>query len=119
MSKESITLLSTITALGAFTGTKQKGAGYHKYNDGVHTFSVSFKNWSGDLKIQGTLELYPSDNDSNWVTLIDTQGNPVIFGDGSTDYDDSYAITAIGKFAWIRATGLNTSGEITEIRYNY
>ena len=118
MSTEIITLLPTTTS-GDFKSVNQKGAGYHTYNDGVHTFSISFKDWSGDLKIQGTLALYPSDNNSDWVTLNDTTGNPIIFGDGSTDYDDSYSVTSVGKFVWVRAVGTITAGEITEIRYNY
>ena len=52
MSTESITLLSLTSTVGPFTGSKQKGAGYHKYNDGIHTFVVSFSNWSGELKLQ-------------------------------------------------------------------
>ena len=117
MSTESITLLSLTSTVGPFTGSKQKGAGYHKYNDGIHTFVVSFSNWSGELKLQGTLELYPGDSD--WVDLKDLTNTTIIFGDGSTDYDDSYTVNSKGKFVWVRAVGTVTTGEITEIRYNY
>jgi hypothetical protein len=118
MSIETTILLPTTTA-GDFKSVNQKGAGYHKNNDGVHTFSISFKSWSGELKIQGTLERYPSINDADWVTLKDTSENLIVFGDGSSDYDDTYSATAIGKFVWIRAVGTTTDGEITQIRYNY
>ena len=118
MSIETTILLPTTTS-GDFNSVNQKGAGYHTQNDGVHTFSISFKSWSGELKIQGTLALYPSTDDSDWVTLKDTAGNLVIFGDGSSDYDDTYSATAIGRFVWVRATGTTTDGEITQIRYNY
>jgi hypothetical protein len=85
----------------------------------VHTFGIFFKNWSGELKIQGSLELYPSNDDTDWVTLKDVSNNLIVFGDGSSDYDDNYSATAIGRFVWVRAVGITTDGEITQIRYNY
>jgi hypothetical protein len=117
MSTETITLLSNTSTAGTFTGTKQKGAGYHKYNDGIHTFVISFKNWSGELNLQGSLSLYPGDND--WFDLKDLNDDIITVGDGSSDYDDVYTVSSQGKFVWLRATGTVTAGEITEIRYNY
>jgi hypothetical protein len=125
MSIENLVLLPTST-VGAFTGTKQKGAGHHwslyrnktnEYNDGIHTFVVSFRNWSGELKLQGTLELYPGDAD--WFDLKDLNDTTIVFGDGSTDYDDSYTVNSKGKFIWVRAVGTVTAGEITQIRFKY
>ncbi len=118
MSIETTVLLSKTDSVGAFKSSKEKGAGYHKYNNGVHTFNISFKNWSGELTIQGTLELHPSSDNTDWVTLQDLDGNPLVFGDLSSDYDDNYSVTSVGKFVWVRAVGTNTAGEITEIRYN-
>ena len=113
---ENLVLLPTST-VGAFTGTKQKGAGHHKHNDGIHTFVVSFRNWNGELKLQGTLELYPGDAD--WFDLKDLNDTTIVFGDGSTDYDDSYTVNSKGKFIWVRAVGTVTAGEITQIRFKY
>lgn len=118
MSIETTVLLLKTDTAGDFKSSKEKGAGYHKYNNGVHTFNISFKNWSGELKIQGTLELHPSSDDTDWVTLVDTDGNSLTFGDISSDYDGSYSLTTVGKFVWVRAVGTVTAGEITEIRYN-
>lgn len=111
MSTESTLLLGKTDVSGSFTSEKQKGAGYHRLNNPLHTFVVSFKNWSGELKIQATLSLYPNDT-TDWIDLA-------VYGDGSTDYDQPQTFNSTGNYVWIRATGNNSAGEITEIRYNY
>jgi hypothetical protein len=119
MSTESITLLSNISqeaALGdssfVYSG-KQKGAGYHKYNDGVHTVVYNFNQFVGTVKIQATLELYPGDND--WFDVAGTEvgGDSTVINSSATSY------TFTGKFVWIRAAYNLQNGTITEIRYNY
>jgi len=117
MTNEIKTLLPATSTPGNFTGTQQKGAGYQTGYDSLHTIVFYFKNWSGEVKIQATLSLYPGDDD--WFDLKDTDDNDAMLGDGSTDYDDSYTINVKGRFVWLRAIGTINSGEITEIRYNY
>lgn len=117
MSIETKTLLKTTTTVGAFAGEKSKGAGYQKGNDGLHTIVFVLKNWSGEIRVQGTLALYPGEDD--WFDLIDTDGNTVVIGDGSSDYDDTQSVNTVGQFVWLRAVGTVSDGEITEIRYNY
>lgn len=110
MSKESIILLSTTNTLGNFTSDIKKGSGYHMIDSGLHTVVVSFVNWSGELFIQATLVVEPTESD--WFTVA-------TFGDASTDYDDAQTVNITGNYVWLRATGSITDGEITEIRYNY
>lgn len=117
MSTEIKTLLGTTTTVGPFTGEKAKGAGYQRGNDCLHTIVAILKNWSGEIRIQGTLSLYPGEQD--WFDLADTNGNTIVIGDGSTDYDDRVSVNTTGRFVWIRAVGTISAGEITEIRYNY
>ncbi len=119
MSTQSIVLVSNITAES--TGStysysdKNKGAGYSKNGDGVHTAVYVVDDFRGSIKIQGTLELYPGDND--WVDIDDTEQG---LGDDSTAWSsDTYSVTFTGKFVWIRAAYNITNGTITEIRYNY
>ncbi len=118
MSTESYILLSNINTVGVFTGQKAKASGYHRKNDNLHTFVASFANWSGEVKLQATLKLYPNDT-SDWFDLKDTNDAIIVIGDGSTDYDQSVSVNARGNFVWVRAVGTVTAGEITEIRYNY
>jgi hypothetical protein len=119
MSTESITLLSNVSQEAApgdssfiYSG-KQKGAGYHKYNDGVHTVVYDFNQFVGTVKIQATLELYPGDSD--WFDVAGTEvgGDSTVINSSATSY------TFTGKFVWIRAAYNLQNGTITEIRYNH
>jgi hypothetical protein len=117
MSTETITLLSNITqeAVSAdFSySDKQKGAGYHRHNDGIHTVTYVFNNFKGTVKIQATLALYPGDAD--WFDVIGTE----VGGDSSVIIAATKSYTFIGRFVWIRAAYNLQDGIITEIRYNH
>lgn len=89
---------------------KEKGAGYHRIGNGLHTVIASFSGWSGLLEIQATLVLDPKEED--WFTVI-------TYGNDSSDYDSSVSQNATGNFLWFRAIAATDSGEITDIRYNY
>jgi hypothetical protein len=117
MSIETIVLLpSTSTeAVGtAFSyGAKQKGAGYNKHNDGIHTAVFQFDNFVGTVKVQGTLELYPAETD--WFDIVGT----TITVDDSTALRSNESRTFVGQFVYIRAAYSIEQGTISEIRYNY
>jgi len=116
MSVESTTLLENITTEAADSsfsyGDKKKGAGYHKNNDGVHSAVIQFDNFVGTVKIQGTLEMYPGDDD--W---FDVEGTEI--GGDSSVFNSTHSLTFTGKFVWIRAAYNVQNGTITKIRYNY
>ena len=114
MSKEITILLPQTATVGAFASPKQQGAGYHRYNDGIHTFVITFAEWDGELKLQGTLSLYPGDDD--WFDLKDLDNQAIIY---TGDTDGLETVSSRGNFVWIRAVGSITEGEITEISYNY
>jgi hypothetical protein len=115
MTVETITLLENITTEASDStysyGDKQKGAGYHKNNDGAHTAVYQFNNFIGTVKLQGTLESYPGDND--WFDISGTE----IGGDSTQIFEDAYSRTFYGKFVWVRAAYNLQNGTITEIRY--
>lgn len=92
-------------------GDRKKGAGYHKNNNGVHTIVCQFDNFAGTVKIQGSLSLYPGDND--WFDIYGTE----IGGDSSV-FSSTVSRSFTGKFVWIRAAYNVQNGTITEIRYN-
>jgi hypothetical protein len=121
MSNEITILLNQQTAIGSFISDKKPGAGYHQKYDNLHTFVINFSNWNGEVKLQGTLELFPG-NDS-WVDLIDTSGNTMhYFDDYSSESGTyNYDITANtrGNFIWIRAVGTLNSGAITQIQFSH
>lgn len=95
---------------------KQKGAGYHRNNNGVHTVLFTFDNFVGSVKMQATLALYPGDDD--WFDVsYDTISVPVDALD-STPVVGTSTCTFTGKFVWIRAAYTLEDGTITEIRYN-
>jgi hypothetical protein len=96
---------------------KQKGAGHHTFNDGLHTVVFQLDNFVGSIKIQATLALYPSDTDWFDVTY-NTISTPLTALD-STPVVGTANATFTGKFAWIRAAYTLQQGTITSIRYNY
>ena len=129
MINESRTLLENITAetgnsqTGFFYvyGDKKIGAGYYKNGDGVHTVYTIVNAFLGDITIQGTLEQYPSTDDTDWVDITTFAGDSTLYNqpnnNDAVDYDFSDTFT--GKFVWLRAKYELQNGTIREIRYNY
>jgi hypothetical protein len=121
MSTESIVLVSNYSyddePSTVFYSEKQKGAGYHQYNDGVHTVVFQFNNFKGSVKIQATLELYPGNND--WVDVVYDTISTSLDALDSTPLVGAANCTFTGKFVWIRAAYTLEQGTITTIRYNY
>lgn len=114
MSIENRTLLTAQTAVSPNTTSynysgNAKGAGYNKNTDGICTIIYDVANFRGQIKIQGTLELYPGDSD--WFDVS-------IFGNFNAITSPT-SVNIIGKFVWIRAAWNLQSGTINEIRYNY
>lgn len=114
MTDENFILLENITTVvsdSTFSvGDKKQGAGYHKNNDGVHTAVYDLNSFVGTIKLQGTLELYPGDND--WFDISGTELN-------TGDAESGFSCTFVGKFVWIRAAHNLQDGSITRIRYNH
>lgn len=115
MSNE-ITLLLSQQGTGSFVSNKQPGAGYHQKYDSLHTFVISFSNWGGVLKIQGTLELFPGDD--SWVDLVDSSGQTMSYGGDTGEYNSTITVNARGNFIWIRAIGITNSGIIQQIQFS-
>lgn len=96
---------------------KNKGSGYYKNNNGVHTVVFDLDNFKGSIKIQATLELYPADTD--WFDVVyDSSSTDLIVLD-STPVTNIATCTFTGKFVFIRAAYKLEEGTINEIRYNY
>lgn len=121
MSIETVVLLSNISDDSAPSvwrySAKQKGAGYNKVNNGTHTAVFVFENFKGSVKIQATLELYPTDSD--WFDVVYDSSSADLGALDSTPVTNNATCTFTGKFVYIRAAYKLEEGTITEIRYNY
>jgi hypothetical protein len=94
---------------------KKPGAGYHRRADGLHTVQFELNDFKGSIKIQGTLESYPGDND--WVDLSFDSGSPLESLDSSPLITNAVR-NITGNWVWIRASWVLEQGSITRIRYN-
>lgn len=121
MSTETIVLLSNVTddsqPLTWQYSDKNRGAGYYKTSNGVHTVAFEFDNFKGSVKIQATLELYPGEND--WFDVSYDSSSVDLTALDSTPIVGSASCTFTGKFVFIRAAYMLEEGTISEIRYNH
>ena len=121
MSNETIVLLSNANddsqpASWQYS-EKNRGAGYYKNSNGLHTMVFEFDNFKGSIKIQATLELYPSDSD--WFDVVYDADVASLTSLDSTPVVANASCTFTGKFVFIRAAYMLEEGTITQIRYNY
>ena len=114
MSTESYILLSNVIAETTGYGQKQKGAGYNRRSDGLHTVIYEVDAFNGSITIQGTLEMYPAESDWADITSYD-------FGEDSTvaNVTTAYSENFTGNFIWIRTKYTITDGTIVAVRYNH
>lgn len=122
MSIESHLLLENINAEAddaSFSyGTKQPGAGYYRLANPLHTAVYTVNSFSGTIKIQGTLAIYPRDAD--WFDIDGTTiGDDSTIMSGETVDSVSFSRNFTGNFMWIRAAYNLQDGTIVSIRYNY
>jgi hypothetical protein len=115
MMYQSTVLLENVSnedSIGSYNFTeKQPGAGYKGLVDTTTTVQYQFNEFVGEVKLQGTLELYPGDAD--WFDI----GETLIDAD-STVITDSYTASFTGNIVWVRAAYSIQNGTITQIRYN-
>jgi hypothetical protein len=118
MPSESYLLVSNISAESVgdayVFSDKKQGAGYHRRSDGVHTAIYDVNDFFGVIKLQGTLELYPGEND--WV---DIDGTIIGLDNDSSVWTSIQPINFTGNFVWLRAAYSLQTGTIVQIRYNY
>jgi hypothetical protein len=96
---------------------KHIGSGYYKNGNGIHTMTFEFDQFKGSIKVQGTLDLNPGNND--WVDVIYDFADVNLAALDSTPLNTNAVCTFTGKFVFIRVAYQLIEGTITEIRYNY
>ena len=116
MPNESFILVTDITDESADSSVsysdKNQGSGYHRKFNGTHTAVYFLNNFSGIIKLQGTLHLHPTDDD--WVDIDDTE-----FGGDSAFSSGGFPVTFVGNFIWVRAAYAIYNGSINKIQYTH
>ena len=116
MSNEIRILLESTSAVSAdFSyGQKNKAAGYYMLDNPLHTVHFDLDDFLGTIKIQGTLELNPGNND--WVDLNFDSGLPISSED-STVITGNLSRNITGNWTYIRAAYKLDAGAINKIMY--
>lgn len=128
---DTVTILSTSVFSGSTTLTseKVKGDAYFGQSDGLHTVVVNLNSFTGIVKIQGSLETTPGDNDWFDIELgtddfvVDTSGLVTKQAAESLVYNvvetSMKSYNAVGNFVWLRANISSwQSGTISSIEMN-
>jgi hypothetical protein len=118
MSTRNTILISNITTENIDSSLvysdKMKGAGYHLQGDRIHTVFYDVNAFIGHIKLQGTLSLYPGNDD--W---IDIGGTELGLNSDSSAWTSVQSINFTGNYTWIRAAYNLQNGSIRQIRYNF
>lgn len=90
------------------TSDNFKGDGYYGRSDGLHSVQYTFTDFTGDIYIDGTLALSPSEED--WFQIHQYTASA----------ETSSKITNFtGNYVYIRATVVYTDGTINSIVLNH
>ena len=131
---QSETILSAQTHVGdssiqSHTGEKYKGDGYYGRSDGLHTVQLDLNGFLGNVEMQGTLAINPTEDDWFSVRLgsgqtIDTTGKLVSATTTTLEYSDnktsSDTYNFTGNYVWVRILITNwTDGTVNSIRLNH
>ena len=107
INRRSVTIMSaSSTDMNKYSETV-KGDSYYGYTDGFHTIQVTYNQYVGRLRIQGTLSLSPTSSD--WFDIVPTttsgsSWNPAgyIQFNANNPADLSEAYSFQGNFTFIR-----------------
>lgn len=115
------------TTVESVVGEKFKGDGYYGRSDGIHTVQWNLSNFTGSIKMQGSLAIDPQQDD--WVNLqvgnfneftIDTTGKVSTLTISSIEYTEpttgSFIYNFVGNYVWVRVVIDNwTTGTINSV----
>ncbi len=140
MPNNSKTIVTTQThpddsTVQSYTGDKFKADGFYGRADGFHTVQLNLNSFTGEVTIQGSLEVDPQSSDWFDVTLqTNTSVTGTVDTTGAISVGSSVAITEltysdttsnsnfnfIGNYVWVRAIVNNwTSGTVESVMLNY
>ncbi len=107
INRRSVTIMSaTGTEMNKYSETV-KGDSYYGYTDGFHTIQVTYNQYVGRLRLQGTLSLNPTSSDWFDVIATTTSGtswNPsgYVQFNANNPADLSEAYSFQGNFTYLR-----------------
>ena len=90
------------------TGEKFKGDGYYGRSDGFHSVQYTYSGLTGDIYIQGTLAVDPSEDD--WFDVHKYT---------AAQESASKIASFTGNYVWTRAKVVYTDGTISSIVLNH
>lgn len=91
------------------TGEPVPGDSYYGYTDGIHTVAVYGRNFTGRIKIQGTLATNPTEDD--WFNIL-LNGTPY---KDYTNYTGVEGFTFTANLVFLRAVMDRSSLGITDV----
>jgi hypothetical protein len=98
------------------TGEKFKGDGYYGRSDGLHSVQYNLIGFIGNVVMQATLAIEPTDSD--WFTITNTEH--VSTNDSSANSNGGFIYNFTGNYVWVRAFVSNwTDGSISSIYLNH
>jgi hypothetical protein len=112
VNRKSVQLMSASGTSMNKTSEKVRGDNYYGYTDGFHTLQVTYANFVGRFRIQGTLVLEPAETD--WIDIVVSpteglyggstpwNGNGYVQFNADDPANNSQAYSFYGNFAWVR-----------------
>lgn len=123
MARKTVTLLSQTGSLELDkVGDAVPGDSYYGFTDGIHTIAIYGQNLSGRVKLQGSLEQNPTDDD--WFDIL-FSGLPY---KDYTNFTGVEGFTFIANLVYLRASldrtvlgisNLQNAGYVEKILLNY
>lgn len=109
MARKTTTLMPLTGVELDMTGDAVPGDSYYGYTDGIHTVAVYGRNFTGRIRIQGTLATNPTDDD--WFNIL-LNGTPY---KDYTDYTGVEGFTFTANLVFLRAVMDRSSLGITDV----
>lgn len=122
MARKTTTMMQNTGVNLDVTGDAVPGDSYYGYTDGIHTVAVYGQNFSGRIKIQGTLAKDPTNDD--WFDIL-LSGIPY---KDYTSFTGVEGFTFTANLVYLRAivdrsslgiTNVSTAGYVEKIYLNY
>lgn len=123
MARKTVTLLSQTGSIELDkVGDAVPGDSYYGFTDGIHTIAIYGQNLSGRVKLQGSLEQNPTDDD--WFDIL-FSGLPY---KDYTNFTGVEGFTFIANLVYLRASldrsalgisNLQNAGYVEKILLNY
>ena len=127
---DTVTILSTSVFSGSTTLTSEKVKGDASFgqSDGLHTIMVNLNDFTGVIKIQGSLETTPSDGDFFDINLSDEEFTVDVSGLVTKKVLDNLiyntvetskkTYNATGNFVWLRVAISNWQSGTISVEMN-